>query len=94
MTWTPEIKDKLIKALVAKVGQCHRCGLGGFDMVNGFFVQMVSEDTAHMPYSQLAVTAIPSVVTVCKSCGALSQHAIGALGVELEEQKQLVELAQ
>lgn len=85
MKWTEELKVKIIEALVNKpVGPCNRCAFGGFDMVNGFFVQMVSDDTEVMPYSQLAVTAIPSVVTVCQKCGALSQHAIGALGINLE----------
>ena len=94
MTWTPEVKNALIKALVEKpVGPCHRCGFGDFDMVNGFFVHMVSEATDVMPFSHLAVTAIPTIVTVCQKCGALSQHAIGALGVDLEEKK-LVEVAQ
>lgn len=91
MTWTPGIKSRVVNALRNKARKpCNRCGQDTFEVVDGFFVQMVSEDTSKMPFSTGEVTAIPSIVVVCQKCGALTQHAIGALGINLEEERPMV----
>ena len=75
-----------IVAKLEKVGAtqpCHRCGATKFTVVEGFthfFVQdAISGDV------QIGGDSVPVTHVVCTSCGALTAHALGAIGMLPEE---------
>ena len=68
----------------------------GFDLVPGFFLWMVATDTAPQQIEPgTEIQAIPSVVIICRNCGAIYQFAMGSLGISIheEERKPLIEMA-
>lgn len=73
-------RDRIIEVLHEKGVRlpCPRCGTTDFQLADGYFNQPVQTDVSSM---QLGGPSIPSVVVVCRNCGYISQHALGALGM-------------
>lgn len=57
---------------------CPRCGNSNFTILDGYFVQTIQTELAGMV---IGGPSIPSIAVVCKHCGFMSQHALGALGL-------------
>lgn len=77
---SPEVRKQVIDALT-KAGvnlPCPRCGNKQFNLVEGFFVQIIQQGIKNIV---LGGQSIPSIVTACSQCGFLSQHALGALNL-------------
>jgi len=90
MKWSPEVYKEVWNALSAKgnLNACKSCyASNGFDLIPGFFMQMIIQDPTSPPVPGEPVQAIPTVVTVCVNCGQLTQYAMGqVLGVHFSEE--------
>lgn len=75
-----DMKRRIIERLRERgaTKSCPRCGSESFVLVEGFFTDVIQEDTKGLVFGG---PAVPSVVLVCERCGYLSQHALGALGL-------------
>ena len=82
--WSQDRKQRILNALNDRNVRlpCPRCGSPPFALMDGYFMQPVQMDLKGIV---MGGPAIPSVVTVCKECGFISQHALGALGLLPEE---------
>jgi len=75
-----KIKIELLKKLPSLI--CPMCQGRGFTMADGYFLNSMQEDLTSI---DLGEKAIPTIGVICKSCGFVSQHALGALGLLPEE---------
>jgi hypothetical protein len=75
-----ERKKEIVKRLEERGAKlpCPRCGNQSFTLLDGYFNQPIQSELKGMV---LGGPTIPSVVVACSSCGFLSQHALGALGL-------------
>lgn len=82
-----EQKQKIIKALEEHEARlpCPRCGNQSFMLLGGYFNQTIQTELSSIA---LGGPSVPSVVTACKRCGFLSQHALGVLGLLPREEAQ------
>ncbi|NQS97523.1 MAG: hypothetical protein HQ591_03630 [candidate division Zixibacteria bacterium] len=73
-------KREIIKALEEHGANypCPRCGNKSFALLGGYLSQTVQNDLDSIAIGGLS---IPSIVVVCKKCGFLCQHSLGALGL-------------
>lgn len=77
-----EIPADIQKAIVQKLEErgakmpCPRCGNNDFTLLGGYFAHVIQSDLMNL---QLTGAPVPTIVTACKKCGFLSEHAIGAL---------------
>jgi len=80
---TEDEKGKIIAALNTKgaVRPCARCGHPQFSLVDGFFNQSLIQKIEELGVLTIGGPSIPSIMTACNRCGALSQHAMGVLGL-------------
>lgn len=65
---------------------CPRCGNTEFVLLDGYTT--VTTNQGVTPTFIIGGPTIPAVVTVCKRCGFIAQHAIGALGLLPQEVEQ------
>ena len=77
---TPEDKNRIIEILKEKSATlpCPRCGFQEFVLLDGYFHQFIQQELKGV---QLGGPSIPYIITACKRCGFMSQHALGALGL-------------
>ena len=57
---------------------CPMCKHKNFTMADGYFLNTMQADINSV---NLGGQAIPSVGIICSSCGFISQHALGVLGI-------------
>ena len=64
------------------VNPCHRCGHLSFTVIDGFNKFIVQNDFR----GGVAIdgASIPAINVACDNCGALTAHAVGALGLKLD----------
>lgn len=77
---TKEQKKEIINVLQSHgvTLPCPRCGTHEFLLSGGYFLQTIQTELAE---TVIGGPSIPSIVTVCKNCGFISQHAMGRLGL-------------
>jgi len=63
---------------------CHRCGKREFTVVEGYSQLPIQDEPAGL---HLSGKTIPTVLVICKNCGAVTWHALGALGLRPSEQE-------
>ncbi len=61
---------------------CHRCGQLSFTVLNGFTKFILQSNFREGVETKGA--SIPVVNVACDNCGAVTAHAIGALGLKLD----------
>lgn len=79
---TNEDRKKITDAILAKGGNrpCARCGNQQFTL-EGYFSSPVIEDKHTVGALRAGGPVIPSVASICSRCGAMTFHALGALGL-------------
>jgi len=83
--------NNVIEALEKKgaVNPCHRCGHRSFNVIEGFSkLPAIEQDLGVMDGMIIGGPFIPVVYIACSNCGAITPHAIGALGLLPEENVQ------
>lgn len=73
--------DKIGKILTERgaVHPCHRCGHTNFSVIDGyshFSIQNVLDGSV-----SLGGPSVPVAMVACNNCGAITPHALGALGL-------------
>jgi ribosomal protein L37E len=58
---------------------CHRCGGVNFTVLEGFS-NILLQESFNAPLS-VGGASVPVVHIACNNCGALTPHAVGALGL-------------
>lgn len=58
---------------------CPRCGNNSFSLVDGYFNLAIQGQPAGNV--QIGGPSVPTIALVCDSCGYISLHALGALGL-------------
>lgn len=79
-----EFNSTEIQELLEKVGavkSCHRCGNNGFVLLDGYSSIILQKDLSNIGGITIGGPAVPIVYVVCDKCGAITSHAIGALGL-------------
>ena len=64
---------------------CPRCSKNEFELLDGYFNQPIQ---GALPGMVLGGPSVPSIGVVCKNCGFISQHALGALGLMPESKSE------
>jgi hypothetical protein len=59
---------------------CHRCGQRQF-AIAGYSARRIQDSTDGLGTVLLGGPSLPIVVVVCNTCGAISEHALGTLGM-------------
>lgn len=59
---------------------CHRCGQEHFTVLRGF-TNISVQDEFNPNIMAIGGPSIPVISVACNNCGAITQHAIGALGM-------------
>lgn len=59
---------------------CHRCGNEQFTVLRGF-ANIIVQDILEPNTLSIGGPTIPIINVACNNCGAITQHAIGALGM-------------
>lgn len=74
-------KEEVIKALTEKkaVLPCSRCGCNSFTVLDGYSKIMLDKEVDAS--IRLGGPVVPVVAVVCTNCGAITLHALGALGL-------------
>lgn len=58
---------------------CHRCGQDKFSVIDKYsYLSLQDEITGPL---QIGGAAVPVVLVACNNCGAITAHAVGALGL-------------
>ena len=73
---TQEIADTLTSRGVKL--PCHRCGSNKFTIIDSYSHLTLQNEPTEI---RLGGTTIPVALTACENCGALTPHALGALGL-------------
>lgn len=80
-------QDEIAKILYEKGASknCHRCGNDQFSVLKGSSNLQMHKDIQ----KGLIVggPTVPVIHVVCSNCGAITSHALGALGFELESEE-------
>ena len=58
---------------------CHRCGARNFQVIDGYSNYSLQPELSGGLV--LGGPAVPVVLVVCENCGAITPHALGALGL-------------
>jgi len=87
------LSSKKKQAIIARLSQalqsnavpltCPMCGNKEFTIADGYTIQTLQDRIGTI---QLGGPSIPCVTIICKNCGFVSQHAIGALGLTMEKE--------
>ncbi|MDN0106819.1 hypothetical protein QVN76_07925 [Yersinia rochesterensis] len=64
---------------------CHRCGNGSFAVLDGFSSLFLQPNLSNIGGLSIGGPVVPVVYVVCQKCGAVTPHAIGALGLLEQE---------
>lgn len=74
-------KDEVIKKLTEKraVQPCSRCGCPTFTVLDGYSKIMLDKEVDGN--IRLGGPFVPVTAVVCTNCGAITMHALGALGL-------------
>ena len=64
------------------VKPCHRCDHMNFSVLNGFTKFILQQD--FWDGVEVAGASVPVVNVACDNCGAITAHAVGALGLKLD----------
>lgn len=77
-----EEKQKIVSELIKKIKsdniKCPMCGNDQFIILDGYFNTPMQDNLNSI---KLGGQSIPSIAIVCKNCGFISSHALGALGL-------------
>jgi len=81
-----QFHTKIVKKLEAlgATKPCHRCGKEEFTVVDQYSDIKIQKELGKFI---IGGSSIPSVITICKNCGAITQHALGALGMLPEQEE-------
>lgn len=75
-----EVVDALEKR--GAVNPCHRCGHRNFNVLEGFSkLPALLPDFSMIDGMVVGGPLVPVVYIACSNCGAITPHAIGALGL-------------
>jgi hypothetical protein len=74
-------KDKIAKLLTARgaTKPCHRCGHTTFAVLDGYTTYPLQDNLDGGMV--LGGPAVPVALVACSNCGAVTPHAVGALGL-------------
>lgn len=74
-------KHKLTLRLQERIPSLHcpMCEGKSFSVVDGYITNMLQQDYKNIQIPSQPI--IPAVAIVCNTCGFISQHALGALGL-------------
>ena len=72
------IAKKLVEKKVTP--KCPMCGEKGFSMADAYTQRLLQPTLGTYKLTGLNV---PTIMTFCKHCGFVSEHALGALGVDI-----------
>ena len=74
-------KDNIITILTEKgaVKPCHRCGRNKFELLDGYRRIALQDD--FQGGFVIGGPSVPAVCVACSNCGAVTSHALGALGL-------------
>lgn len=81
-------KAELIRLITEKISSkgksphCPMCGNNSFSLVDGYFSNGIQQDFSSV---SLGGPAVPSATIICTNCGFMSQHALGAIGIKVEQ---------
>lgn len=77
----PIDREKIAKVLTEKgaVKPCHRCGHTNFVILESYSHFTLQDDLSKGMI--IGGPAVPFALSVCSNCGALTPHALGALGL-------------
>lgn len=78
-----EVEEKLTQKGALNV--CHRCGHGNFAILEGFSSLFLQPDLSNIGGVTIGGPVVPVVYVACQNCGAITPHAIGALGLLPQE---------
>lgn len=79
------IINKLGEANAIK--DCHRCGNQSFTLLDGFSSIFLQQDLSNINGLTIGGPVVPVVYVICTNCGAVTPHAIGALGLLSKNQE-------
>ncbi|WP_422766854.1 hypothetical protein ACOX9X_11375 [Photobacterium leiognathi subsp. mandapamensis] len=73
-------RKKVIEKLEEKkaLAPCQRCGQNNFSVLDQMTNFSVQEDTQGFV---LGGATVPAALVICNHCGAITPHALGALGL-------------
>jgi len=74
-------KDKIIEQLNARnaIMPCSRCGSNSFAVLNQY--SKIFIDEKFDGNLKIGTPTVPVALVVCTNCGAVTMHALGALGL-------------
>ncbi len=75
-----ETRQKIVDEILKRAPDlsCPMCRSKDFIIVDGFFGTSLQKNTSSIAFGG---NIVPSACLVCKNCGFMSQHALGALGM-------------
>lgn len=75
----PFDKDEVVRAVTDKgaTKPCHRCGSPSFTVVGGYSKLVIVENLEVV----IGPDAVPVALIACMQCGAITPHALEALGL-------------
>jgi hypothetical protein len=77
----PLERDTVIRLLLERAATrpCHRCGQDKFSVIDKYSsLSLQDEITGPL---RLGGLSVPVVLVACDNCGAITAHAVGALGL-------------
>jgi len=76
-------KKEIVEKLNGKKAAlpCQRCGEGSFSVLDGYSKISIQNDFKDLNSTVLGGASVPVVLVACNNCGAITQHALGALGL-------------
>lgn len=60
---------------------CSRCGNNNFSILDGYTKFFINNDIERMGDLDLGGPAVPVIMVACNKCGAVTLHAMGAIGL-------------
>lgn len=74
-------RDKIAKLLTQKgaTKPCHRCGHTNFVVIDGYSHFSIQDNMSQGLV--IGGPAVPVAMVACANCGAITPHALGALGM-------------
>lgn len=89
-----EMKKRIAKTLderfraMLQATQCPMCGVNDFAISDGYVVVVMQEGFRTLT---IGGPSIPAIALICKNCGFISHHALGALGLLPKPQDNLAQ---
>lgn len=76
-------KKKVAQILTEKkaVLPCHRCGSKTFSILDDYTKIQIQSDLDKIADTFVGGPSVPAIVVACNNCGAITFHALGALGL-------------